>query len=140
MTQEGDGHGPGREELLGAEDVPGDSTGVACPLCGGVLWQPEEGEQLRCRIGHCLDSLEDLEKAQTTQIENLLWSAERALRERAVVLRRLAHRSSPDSYSGRTFQREAEAATANAEDLRRLLERGAAARAQPAEEPAEQGR
>ena len=138
MTPDGDGQG--REEPLGAQDVSGDPTGVSCPLCGGVLWQVEEGDRLRCRIGHCLDSLEDLEKAQTAKIENLLWSAERALRERAVVLRRLAHRSSPESYSGRTFQREAEAATANAEDLRRLLERGAAARAQPAGEPAEQGR
>jgi hypothetical protein len=86
-----------------------------------------------CRIGHSFESLEEVENAQTSALENLLWAAERALRERAIVLRRLAHRVSDDSYSGRTFQREAQAAGKNAELLRGMLERNTARKAERAE-------
>jgi two-component system chemotaxis response regulator CheB len=88
-----------------------------------VLWQGESPEELVCRTGHSFGSLEEFERAQTEALENLLWAAERALRERAVVLRRLAHRVSDDTYSGRTFKREAQAATKNADRLRQMLER-----------------
>lgn len=78
-------------------DLPGpppgaQPSGLGCPDCGGVLWEiPNGTPPLRCRVGHAY-SLEALEAAQGDHVERAVWSAVRALRERAIMLRRLQER------------------------------------------------
>lgn len=72
---------------------PGDPSGFTCPECNGALWEAdEEGvRRFRCRTGHQF-SLETLLKEQSESVEAAMWSALRALEERAAMLRRLAQR------------------------------------------------
>src|SRR5262249_21136398 len=75
------------------ENRPGVPSAFACPDCGGVLWELSE-EQLmhfRCRVGHAW-SVESLLAEQSEQLETALWTALRALEERASLTHRLALR------------------------------------------------
>jgi two-component system chemotaxis response regulator CheB len=64
---------------------------LTCPDCGGVLWEIKEGGQVRyrCHVGH-IYSMNSMLEEQARAIESALWSATRALRERAFLMRRLA--------------------------------------------------
>jgi two-component system chemotaxis response regulator CheB len=66
-------------------------TVYTCPDCGGVLWQSEQGNLtgFRCYQGHTYAS-ERLLIAKSEALENALWSATRALMERATLNRQLA--------------------------------------------------
>jgi two-component system, chemotaxis family, protein-glutamate methylesterase/glutaminase len=65
----------------------------SCPDCGGVLWKIEQDGVLRyrCRIGHAY-STESLSSRQDVKLEEALWSAVRALEERANMSELLAER------------------------------------------------
>jgi two-component system chemotaxis response regulator CheB len=65
----------------------------ACPECGGVLWELHDGDlvRFRCPVGHAYSD-EDLLSLQDDRIESALWSAVRALRERAALSRNRATR------------------------------------------------
>ena len=64
---------------------------LSCPECGGALREITDGDLLRyrCHVGHTYDA-PLLLGAQTEIVERALWSALRALEERAALLRRLA--------------------------------------------------
>jgi two-component system chemotaxis response regulator CheB len=90
--------------------LEGPPTGMTCPECGGALWEQEDGGALRyaCHVGHAY-SLGTLVENQGRTLEATLWSAVRALEERADMHRRLARRSTTNRsevYSERA--REAE--------------------------------
>jgi two-component system chemotaxis response regulator CheB len=80
---------------LGNQMPPGTSSMFACPSCGGVLWEVENGHVVhyRCRVGHAF-SPNDLLLSQENQVEEALWTALRALEERASLLHRMAKRAS----------------------------------------------
>jgi two-component system chemotaxis response regulator CheB len=69
-------------------------SAFTCPACKGALWEIEDGDILRyrCHTGHAY-SRESLLADQTADIENALYSALRAVEEKATVLRRLRERS-----------------------------------------------
>jgi two-component system chemotaxis response regulator CheB len=69
-------------------------TRFTCPDCGGVLFEQEESglTRFRCSVGHVF-SIESLASAQASQLEGALWTAVRALEDRAELLRRMASRS-----------------------------------------------
>jgi two-component system chemotaxis response regulator CheB len=71
----------------------GEQSAFTCPECGGVLWLKEvgDGAVLRCRVGHSYSESSYLD-GQSEAIENALWSAIRALEERADFLRRVGER------------------------------------------------
>ena len=81
-------------EGLGGLGLPGSPTGLSCPVCGGVLGEQTDGDELKleCRIGHVLvlDTLLDLKAAA---VEDALWAAVRALEEKAALERRLSQRA-----------------------------------------------
>jgi two-component system chemotaxis response regulator CheB len=67
----------------------------SCPDCGGVLVEYRDGRlaHYRCRVGHAW-SPESLIDAKKRAVEEALWTAHRALKERADLSRRVAARAS----------------------------------------------
>ena len=112
--------GPSRPQGV---DRTGDQVAVACPDCGGPLWQSGEGEAatFRCHVGHAL-STRVLLDAQRDQIERSLWVAVRTLSEQAATLARLA--DSAESRGNRLcqgYRERAEEALQHSDRARRFL-------------------
>ena len=86
----------GPEQLaLGGEDRPGDVSVFTCPECSGTLWESEESTNIlrfRCRVGHVYTQ-ESMLAAQVDSVDRALWTALRALEERAALSRKLAARA-----------------------------------------------
>jgi two-component system chemotaxis response regulator CheB len=105
----------------------GTSSAFACPDCGGVLWETNEGNliRFRCRVGHAF-SVESLMAEQSDQLEEALWSALRALEEMANIRRRLAQRAVKSGHSARAqkYNMEAERMEQRAELIRRAILNG----------------
>jgi two-component system chemotaxis response regulator CheB len=78
-------------ETLHGEEHPGTPASLACPECGGTLWELREGELLRyrCRVGHAFTAA-FLHEEQADQLEEALWAALRTLEEQASLARRMA--------------------------------------------------
>lgn len=77
---------PSADEVHGARPSP-----FSCPQCHGVLFEVPgaPSPHMRCRIGHSW-SPAGLEEEQASAVESALWTALRALEERAALLARLA--------------------------------------------------
>lgn len=76
------------------QDRGGDPSEFACPECGGVLWEIEQGALLRfrCRVGHAYTA-DHLQAAQRHALESALWAGLRALEESLSMYKRLASRA-----------------------------------------------
>lgn len=72
---------------------PGTPSGYSCPGCHGSLFEIQEAEvvRYRCRVGHAY-GVESLLAHQGDAVESALWTAMMALKERAVLSRRMADR------------------------------------------------
>ena len=71
--------------------LPNAASGLSCPECHGSLWELDAGAgriRYECRIGRSY-GLEALLSEQGEAVEAALWSAIRALQERAAAFRRL---------------------------------------------------
>ncbi|WP_375504211.1 hypothetical protein [uncultured Nostoc sp.] len=81
------------EAVENESDRPGKPSTLACPDCGGILWEVEEGNLLRfrCRTGHAY-SAKTLLATQSDAIEDALWITLRALEEKASLSHRMASR------------------------------------------------
>jgi two-component system, chemotaxis family, protein-glutamate methylesterase/glutaminase len=94
--------------------LTGPPSGLTCPECGGALWEVEDGGgtwRFACHVGHAY-SLASLVEAQGQALEMVLWSAVRALEERADVHRRLASRmqtARTSVYEDRALEAESHA-------------------------------
>jgi two-component system chemotaxis response regulator CheB len=113
-------------DLAAPEDDrrPGTPSGFGCPDCGGALWEIQEGELIRrrCRVGHAW-AAEGLIARQSEGVEVALWTARRALEERAALCQRIArrlNRRNGRSLSAR-FTEQAAEARRRAEILRQIL-------------------
>jgi len=106
------------------ENRPGVPSQFACPDCGGVLWEVGNGKMLRfrCRVGHAF-SPETLLASQTDGLEAALWSAMRALEEKASLTRRLADRATEHAQPGAAarFREQSQAAEVHANTIRDVL-------------------
>jgi two-component system chemotaxis response regulator CheB len=104
-------------------DRPGEPSVFACPDCGGVLWEMDEGGFLRfrCRVGHAFTA-NHLGTEQRHAVETALWSALRALEESASLYHRLAKRAAPGrEITASRFLERAENTEQNARVLREYL-------------------
>jgi len=103
---------------------PGESVGLTCPECQGAIWVTRDGatESFRCRVGHEYTE-ESFAAADSARVETALWTALRALEERAALQRRMAARARERGQRLRSdsYERSAAAATDNAVVLRDLL-------------------
>ncbi|WP_416668475.1 chemotaxis protein CheB [Egbenema bharatensis] len=106
----------------------GEKSGTAstwtCPDCGGVLWelQDESLIRFRCHTGHTY-SLESLVAEQENDLERALWSATRALEEKAALARRMAAQAKQQNrrISETQFLERAQEAQHQAEMLRQMI-------------------
>jgi two-component system chemotaxis response regulator CheB len=78
---------------------PGVPSGFGCPECNGTLWELHDGDlvRYRCRVGHAW-SPDSLLAKQSDGLEAALWTALRALEERAVLAGRMADRADQRGY------------------------------------------
>lgn len=114
------------DEVERGERPRGSST-LTCPECGGVLWELDQGEliRFRCHVGHAYSG-ESLYAEQSETLEAALWTATRALEERAMLVRRLASRARERGHTRalERFQAQAEEAEAGAAVVRGVLLNG----------------
>ena len=109
------------------EDAAG--TRFTCPDCGGVLFEQTEGglTRFRCSVGHVF-SIESLVDGQAHELEGALWTAVRALEDRAELLRQMAGRAQSAGHhrSAGAFAHQADDADHRAGLVREAIERGRA--------------
>jgi two-component system, chemotaxis family, protein-glutamate methylesterase/glutaminase len=107
---------PGASEMSAQTGAP---TALACPDCGGGLFELEEGNihRYRCYLGHAY-SPGSLLDAQREELERSLWVALRVLEERASILQNMAQQA-----SDRGGVNSADQFAARANELRRHAER-----------------
>ena len=67
---------------------------LACPDCGGVMWELDEGDlsRFRCHVGHTYTA-EVMSLALDDNLRRALASAVRALEERTALARKLYHQA-----------------------------------------------
>jgi two-component system chemotaxis response regulator CheB len=99
---------------------------IVCPECGGGLWELSRVRpaRFRCHTGHAY-TLRSLEHAMNQTTEDALWSAVRALQERAVVKRRTAEanrelHNATEAHADETRGNQDEA---QAVELRKLIDK-----------------
>jgi two-component system, chemotaxis family, protein-glutamate methylesterase/glutaminase len=106
-------------------DQLGTKISISCPECHGPMWQvgDEQLRRYRCYLGH-VTTARDLLVRSTDEVESALWSAVRALNDRATTLeilaqdaRRAGGEQIPDSY----YTARAKDARQQAELARRFL-------------------
>lgn len=97
-----------------------------CPDCGGALQEKldkNRNEFFECIVGHRLTA-QSFWAGQHENIERILWSASRALKERADFSKLMAKRCEDqlnDSSTARKFNKEAEAAQRDAESIESMI-------------------
>lgn len=130
IRERGDGDMPTNElelEERNEEELQGPPTMFTCPECSGSLWEISDAEALRyrCHVGHAYGP-ESLFAGQSEALEEAMWTAYRALRESAMLAKRLGDRARAQNLPDVAHQyeeRQAEA-WARAELVRGVLERG----------------
>ena len=113
------------DELYAAQlAVNGTATELACPECGGALWEREDGDLVRfgCRVGHVY-SPESLVAEHGKALEQALWAALRGLEERADLYRRMARRAQVANRNAieRRFHNRSDSAERHAAAIREAI-------------------
>jgi two-component system, chemotaxis family, protein-glutamate methylesterase/glutaminase len=102
----------------------GKTATYSCPECGGVLWEHDVDDLIhfRCHVGHAYTA-DALMAEQTEGVETALWSALRALREKAVLSHQIASnmRSRGSTYTAQRFEEQASDLEQQITVLHRLL-------------------
>jgi two-component system chemotaxis response regulator CheB len=108
----------------GALEMHGRPSRFTCPDCGGSLWDAsaEEPGKFRCRVGHSWTTAGLVER-QALTLEQALWTALRALSERADLARRLRDQAAARNHEhGRElFDRQLEEYEQRADVIREVL-------------------
>jgi two-component system chemotaxis response regulator CheB len=109
---------------LSSTNRPGMPSGFGCPDCGGALWElDQEGLiRFRCRTGHAF-SANTLLAQQSEALEEALWSAFRALEEKAALAQRIASQARDRNriISAERFEDQEQDARQRAALVRQLL-------------------
>jgi two-component system chemotaxis response regulator CheB len=117
----------GEGDAVGELDSMGRPSKYSCPECGGTMWQIDAPgpTRFRCHTGHAY-AMQSLLGAQSTRVEQALWEAARALREKAMMLRQVAQldRRSGDASGADAGERRARQYDEQARVLRDLVRDG----------------
>jgi two-component system, chemotaxis family, protein-glutamate methylesterase/glutaminase len=110
----------------GDQPQPGESTGLTCPECNGGIWETvTDGlPRYRCRVGHEFGP-EAFEAEQAERVEAALWTALRAVEERAALHRRIAarHEKRGNASTAESYTERADHSVEQAVVLRELVRR-----------------
>jgi two-component system chemotaxis response regulator CheB len=116
-----DREGPVSPEMMRAL---GPQTPVACPECHGPMWQvgDEAVRRFRCYLGHGVTARELL-RSSASEVESALWSAVRALNDRAITLETLAadSKTTGNHQSAEAYASRARETREQAELARRFM-------------------
>ncbi|HET9848108.1 MAG TPA: chemotaxis protein CheB [Candidatus Dormibacteraeota bacterium] len=114
----------GGQTPIGADDIAGHPTGIACPECHGVMWAAEDDEspEFRCRVGHAYSS-EGFLEAHAESVEAALWAGVRALEEQASLTRHLSGKADRrgDRLSAARLQERSDASNQQARMIEAML-------------------
>jgi two-component system chemotaxis response regulator CheB len=106
-------------------DQLGKQTPIACPDCKGPTWLlgDENSRRYRCYLGH-VNSARQLLIREALDLESALWSAVRALHERAVTLETLAADADKSGRggAGEVYAERAREARTHAELARKFIQ------------------
>jgi two-component system, chemotaxis family, protein-glutamate methylesterase/glutaminase len=106
-------------------------TRFTCPDCGGVLFEQQEGglTRFRCSVGHVF-SMQSLAVEQARHLEGAMWTAVRALEDRAELLQQMARSSDRTRRprSARAFEAQAADLLRRAGLVRDAIEQARASR------------
>lgn len=112
------------EDPVQALDQIGSSSKIVCPECGGVLWEliDTQPKRYRCHTGHAY-TLRTLDHAQSTRLDQAVWTTLRVLQERELLLRNLAEGHQHRGEIDEAARAEAEAShlSTHSIHLQRLL-------------------
>ncbi len=112
---------------LESSDSLGTPSGIVCPDCGGVLWEMRKGtlRKFQCHVGHAF-SMESLLEGQADEIEQMLWTTLRTLKERLKITRQMADeaRDNNEHLKVQHFEKQAQQALQRAELIRQALLKG----------------
>lgn len=88
----------GRSSMDKMDEI-GRRSVLACPDCGGVMWEIDEGDlsRFRCHVGHTYTA-EVMSLALDDNLRRALASAVRALEERAALARKLHHQAKSSGH------------------------------------------
>jgi two-component system chemotaxis response regulator CheB len=91
-----------------------------CPGCGGVLWQVDKDDALRyrCHTGHAYTAA-SLQAAQTSKIEETMWTALRMFEERKNLLTTMA--KAGRGLKAKSLLERAEASQIHIDRIRAIL-------------------
>ncbi|HEX4454168.1 MAG TPA: chemotaxis protein CheB [Kofleriaceae bacterium] len=102
----------------------GPQTSISCPECGGPTWAvgSKARDRYRCYLGHVATAREIVANTND-QVEAALWTAVRALCERAMTYNSLADDAAADgkAQASELFRTRARAAREQAETARRFM-------------------
>ncbi len=86
--------GHGAMDNMDDMDAIGRRSVLACPDCGGVMWEIDEGgmARFRCHVGHTYNA-QMMSLALDEYLRRALASAQRALEERVALARKLHHQA-----------------------------------------------
>lgn len=117
-------------DSLAVHPPQGQQAPYTCPECGGALWESNDFGTLlrfRCHVGHAYTA-EILMSEQEVNLEEVLWSALRALEENAALCRRMAERTDRAGLLdlARRYDDDAAQGEQRAAVLRHVLQREAA--------------
>lgn len=105
----------------------GTPSGIVCPDCGGVLWEMRKGtlRKFQCHVGHAF-SMESLLEGQAEEIEQMLWTTLRTLKERVKIIRQMADeaRDNNEQLKVQHFENLAQQALQRAELIRQAILKG----------------
>ncbi len=114
------------EELMSEVETRkiGNPSTLACPDCGGPLWQVQNDvvTRFRCSVGHAF-SAGTLLESQGEAVEKALWVALRTLEERARMLRKMSENARGRGFTSSHYEGGAKESLAHAEQIRALLMR-----------------
>src|SRR5215813_13390736 len=108
---------------LTTDEFFNEPAGFGCPACGGALYELPSNKipRYRCRVGHAW-SPESLLDEQSAALEGALWTALRALEERAALANRLAGNLAGGPTHEMRYRKTAEEALETATTIRGLIE------------------
>jgi two-component system chemotaxis response regulator CheB len=117
----------GKVNMMEELEAIGSPAALTCPECRGALWELKDARppRFRCHTGHAF-TLRTLEHSMNESKEDALWTAARALEQRAALGRRVANELRDwDPRAAANEDSRAAADEAHATQLRQLIEKEA---------------